>query len=167
MSEADSHNLSAVEHLTVGTVGAPGRRTFLLQGRQGAEVVTLKMEKAQVAALSAYLAKVLEDLPSPEDLPQDLELEAPDEPDWVVGTLGVTYDEVTDRVLLVAEEAVPDDEDGAVARFGATRAQIAALVIRGAQLVQAGRPSCPLCGYPLDPSGHACPRSNGHRPPAL
>ncbi len=167
MSEAGSHNLSAVERLTVGTVGPPGRRTFLLQGRQGMLLVTLKMEKAQVAALSTYLAKVLEDLPSPGDLPQDLELEEPDEPAWSIGTLGVTYDETTDRVLLVAEEAVPEGEDGAVARFGATREQIAALVIRGAQIVQAGRPACPLCGYPLDPDGHACPRANGHRPPAL
>lgn len=167
MSEADSHNLSSVERLTVGTVGPPGKRTFLLQGRQGNLVVTLKMEKTQVAALAAYLAKVIEDLPSPGDLPEDLDLEEPDEPAWAIGTLGVTYDELADRVLLVAEEAVAEDEDGAVARFGATREQIAALVLRGAQLVQAGRPPCPLCGYPLDPAGHACPRSNGHRPPAL
>jgi len=167
MSEADSHNLSSVDRLTVGTVGPPGRRIFLLQGRQGTLVVTLKMEKAQVAALSAYLAKVLEDLPSPDNLPEDLDLEESAEPAWAVGTLGVTYDELTDRVLLVAEEAVAEDEDAAVARFGATRDQIAALLIRGAQLVQAGRPPCPLCGYPLDPAGHACPRSNGHRPPAL
>jgi len=127
------------------------------------------MEKAQVAALSAYLAKVLEDLPSPDHLPEDLDLEDADEPSWAVGTLGVTYDELTDRVLLVAEEAVTEEEEeeAAVARFGATREQIAALVIRGAELVQAGRPPCPLCGYPLDPAGHACPRSNGHRPPAL
>ena len=30
-------------------------------------------------------------------------------------------------------------------------------------LVAAGRPPCPICGQPLDPDGHVCPRSNGHK----
>lgn len=30
-------------------------------------------------------------------------------------------------------------------------------------LVAAGRPPCPFCGGPLDPTGHVCPRSNGYR----
>jgi uncharacterized repeat protein (TIGR03847 family) len=54
-----------------------------------------------------------------------------------------------------------------VARLSATVEQVAALAIRGVQLVQSGRPPCPLCGYPLDPAGHACPRTNGNRPPGL
>jgi len=29
-------------------------------------------------------------------------------------------------------------------------------------VVAAGRPPCPLCGNPLDPEGHVCPRQNGH-----
>ena len=67
-----------------------------------------------------------------------------------------------------------DEEDmelllgrGATARFLATREQMAALAIRATRLVEAGRPPCPLCGYPLDPSGHQCPRTNGFRPPRL
>ncbi|MHB8593573.1 MAG: DUF3090 family protein, partial [Acidimicrobiales bacterium] len=44
--------------------------------------------------------------------------------------------------------------------------QAAAFAIRATSLVEAGRPPCPLCGLPLDPSGHQCPRTNGHRPPA-
>ena len=46
-----------------------------------------------------------------------------------------------------------------------TREQAAALAIRGTELVEAGRPPCPLCGYPLDARGHVCPRTNGNRPP--
>jgi uncharacterized repeat protein (TIGR03847 family) len=162
-----SYELFDVDRLTVGTVGPPGKRVFLLQARSAGQVVTLKIEKQQVAALSEYLAQILSDLPSPGDLPTDLELDEPAEPDWTVGALGVTYDEATDRVLLVAEEAVAEDEgEGEVARLAATREQVAALAIRGVALVEAGRPPCPLCGFPLDPSGHVCPRSNGHRPPA-
>ena len=32
----------------------------------------------------------------------------------------------------------------------------------GARVVASGRPPCPLCGQPLDPQGHICPRRNGH-----
>jgi hypothetical protein len=39
--------------------------------------------------------------------------------------------------------------------------------MRGATLVATGRAACPLCGYPLDPRGHVCPKTNGHRPPRL
>ncbi len=160
-----SHDMPNVDRITVGTVGPTGDRTFLLQAREDAEQVTLKLEKQQVAALAQYLGKLLSDLAGPGELPENLELEEPMEPDWVVGTLGLTYDEDTDRVLLVAEEAVPEGEEAELARFGATREQVAALAMRGTRLVEAGRPPCPLCGYPLDPRGHNCPRNNGHRPP--
>ena len=164
-----SYDLFDVDKLTVGTVGEPGHRLFLLQARHAGQVVTLKLEKAQVAALAQYLANLLEDLPRPAELPEDLELEEPAEPEWVIGTLGVSYDATVDRLLLVAGEAVADEEEeeGAEARFAVTREQVAALAIRGTRLVEAGRPPCPLCGYPLDASGHACPRTNGHRPPTL
>lgn len=165
---SDPGDLLPADRLTVGAVGPPGQRTFLLQGRRGSQVVTLKVEKTQVAALSQYLGRLLADLPEPGRLPEDLDLEDPSEPAWVVGSLGISYDEDGDRILLVAEEATEEEgEEGAEAKFGISREQAAALAIRGVQLVQAGRPPCPLCGYPLDPRGHACPRTNGHRPPRL
>lgn len=164
---SDSFDLEAVDRLTVGAVGPPGQRVFLLQARSGAETVTLKLEKTQVAALAEYLGELLEEVGRPGDLPTDLELEEPTEPSWVVGTLGVSYEEEGNNFVLVAEEAVAEDDVGAVARLSATVEQVAALAIRGVQLVQAGRPPCPLCGYPLDPAGHACPRTNGNRPPSL
>lgn len=176
MSMNESFDMIDVDRLTVGTVGPVGQRMFLLQAKAGPEVVTVKLEKQQVSALSQYLGQVLADLPQPGDLPGDLDLEEPAEPKWVVGVMGVTYDEPTDRVVLVAQEISStetgedegdDEEDGAVLRITATREQVAALAIRGTALVEAGRPACPLCGYPLDPSGHVCPRTNGHRAPTL
>ena len=164
---SESYDLPDVDKLTVGTVGEPGRRVFLLQARHGSQVVTLKLEKSQTAALGAYIARLLEDLPSTAVLPEDLELEEPLEPEWIIGSMGVAYDDVLDRLVLVAEEAVADDEEAARARFSLTREQVAALARRSTQLVEAGRPPCQLCGYPLDPAGHACPRTNGHRPPTI
>ena len=159
-------DLGDLDRFTVGTEGPVGRRVFLLQCRSGDTLLTLKAEKQQVAVLAEYLGRVLADLERPEGLPEELELEEPTEPHWVIGTLGVSYDEESDRVVLVAEELVAEDEEGDMARFNVTRAQAAAFAIRATSLVEAGRPPCPLCGLPLDPSGHRCPRTNGHRPPA-
>lgn len=158
--------LPAVDRIVVGTVGPPGQRVFLLQARQGPQLVTLKLEKVQVGELARRLAETFADLPEIDDSPLDDELlEEPVEPDFVVGALAVAFDEEADRLVLIAEELVPEGEEGSSARIGATRRQIAALIRAGADLVEAGRPPCPLCGYPLDPRGHVCPRSNGHGPP--
>ena len=159
-------DLGDLDRFTVGAEGPVGRRTFLVQCKSGDALVTLKAEKQQVSVLAEYLGRLLHDLDRPENLPVDLELEEPSEPHWVIGTLGVSYDDTLDRIVLVAEELVGEDEDGDMARFTVTRAQAAAFAVRATSLVESGRPPCPLCGGPLDPSGHLCPRTNGHRPPA-
>jgi uncharacterized repeat protein (TIGR03847 family) len=161
-------DLDDLDRITVGTIGEPGQRVFYLQARQGANVVSFKLEKQQVAALATYLQTLLADLPEAADegAITNMDLDQPVEQEWVIGSIGVTYDEAADRVLIVAEELVlEEDEVGSVARLSATRPQIAALAARGAELVVAGRPPCTLCGNPLDPRGHVCPRLNGHSRP--
>jgi uncharacterized repeat protein (TIGR03847 family) len=160
---SSSFEISDVDHLTTGAIGPPGQRVFYLQARQGVQVVTLRLEKAQVAALVAYLAGMLADMPPPGDLPSAMDLIEPVVAEWVVASLGVSYDEDVDRVIILAEELVEEGEEPARARITATREQVAALSMRGAEAVAAGRPPCPLCGQPLDPEGHTCPRLNGHR----
>ena len=161
----EAYDLSA-DRLCVGTVGPVGSRLFLLQVRQRDTVLTLKMEKLQVAAMAETLARVVKDQSRPGHLPDDQPLEEPAEPAWAVGTIGVSFDEAEDRVVLVIEELAAEGEMGAIARVSVTREQAAACTIQATRLVEAGRPPCPLCGSPLDPSGHECPRTNGHRPPA-
>ncbi len=172
--------IGSPERVTVGTVGPVGQRTFYLQARADQTLVTLKLEKQQVGALCQHLGRLLQDLARPGELPGDevLELEEFDEASFAVGALAVAYDAANDRVVLLAEEVVTDDDEsdeedesgeagatGSEARFALTREQAAALAIRGTALVEAGRPPCPLCGFPLDPRGHVCPRTNGHEPP--
>jgi len=161
---SSSFEIPEVDHLTTGAIGPPGQRIFYLQARHGEQVVSLRLEKAQVAALVAYLAGMLSDMPPPDEIPSTgMELIEPVVAEWVVGSLGVTYDEDADRVVILAEELVEEGEEGARVRISATREQIAALSVRGAEAVAAGRPPCPLCGQPLDAEGHTCPRLNGHR----
>jgi uncharacterized repeat protein (TIGR03847 family) len=172
---AASFDFPEPEVFTAGTVGTPGRRVFYLQARAGGGLVSLKCEKQQVSALAEYLEGILADLPPVEgaSLPATDFVE-PIAGDWAVGSLAVAWDEQADRVLLLAEELVLDDEgapvvgpvpeDAAVstARIRLTRAQAAAFVARAQELVTAGRPPCRICGRPLDPEGHVCPRGNGH-----
>lgn len=170
-----SFDLDDVNHFTAGAVGEPGRRVFLLQGGQGKQLVTIKLEKQQVAALSAYLGQLVAGLARPGHLPEDLDLRGPLEIAWIGGEISAVYEETSDRIVVTIVEAVTEDPDesasqvdtiGPAAIFRITREQAAAFAIRGMTLVESGRPPCPLCGHPIDPSGHACPRTNGNRPPA-
>jgi len=158
------HDLDSPEEFTVGTVGPVGQRVFLLQCRQGDQLLTVKVEKQQVAVLASYLARIVQEVGRPGVLPADITFRADQEPAWVVGTIGVSYDDQRSRVVVVVEE-IEGDEDSSVARISITLEQAAAFAVVATGLVEAGRPPCPLCGMPLDPSGHDCPRTNGHRPP--
>jgi uncharacterized repeat protein (TIGR03847 family) len=157
-----SFDLSAPDAFTAGAVGPPGRRVFYLQARDGELVVTLRCEKQQVAALAEYLAGLLDDLEPcvPDAAALEADLVEPVEEQWVVGPIGVAYDDRADVVIVVLEELVEDGFEGATVRLRLDRGQVAAFVAKGRQLIAAGRPPCRLCGLPIDPDGHPCPRMN-------
>ncbi|MBW3611301.1 MAG: DUF3090 family protein [Actinobacteria bacterium] len=171
---SSSFDLPEVDRFTAGALGPPGARVFYLQVGAGGQVLSLRLEKAQVAALAGYLAELLADLPTPapEEIPDPSELVEPVVAEWVVGQLGVAFDESRDRFVIRADEVVDDDEGAGVdvavaggsARFALTRPQVAGFVVQAAALVVAGRPPCPLCRRPLDPEGHMCVKTNGHKP---
>jgi uncharacterized repeat protein (TIGR03847 family) len=61
------------------------------------------------------------------------------------------------------DEDDDDDEDGPdLLRVRLTADAARSFVARARRIVASGRPPCPLCGAPLDPQGHICPRRNGH-----
>ena len=171
-------DLDPVTRLTADAVGEPGSRTFLLQAASGPQQVTLLVEKDQVRVLAERVIAWLPELAAeaPEDPGEvraaetaDLSLYEPVEPDFRVGQLALRYDPDRDRVVLVATELVPEREGEPVAearevRLWVTRAQLRVMARHGAQVVEQGRKPCPLCGNPLDPTGHVCPAQNGHRP---
>lgn len=169
---SESFDLDDVQHFTAGAVGEPGARTFYLQTAAGGPLVTLKCEKQQVAALAEHLTGVVADLPPAERPPASLELLEPVTPDWVLGMMSVAYDDTTDRIVMLAEEALdpstvdPDlpEPSPATLRVALTRGQVLAFIDHAAGLIEAGRPPCPLCGHPMGVD-HICPRANGHAPP--
>lgn len=167
----ENFEFTQADVVTVGTVGTPGRRVFLLQVVAADSLATLKLEKQQVAAMAAALVERLQDLPPAGDLPVELELRPPLEVAWAIGAMGLGYLDTLDRLVLDAVEAVDVDEEGTPTepqgrfRLLLTREQAQSLAIRSAHLLEAGRPPCPLCGHPLDPAGHTCPKKNGKHAP--
>lgn len=169
------YELNPVSHITTGAVGQPGKRVFYLQAVHDTEVVTLIVEKLQVEALAQSVTRLIDELyekypeltrAQPAYRPERMALRTPLDPAFRVGQLGLGYDADRDLLVLVAQEVTTEErgpEEAGVARLFATRAQMLELSEHGLSVVRQGRPTCGLCGQPMDPEGHFCPRSNGHK----
>ena len=165
------------DRFVVGTVGEPGQRTFYLQARSGSLLTSVTVEKTQMSVLADRLEELLDDVvrrsggdsPVPDSTPGKVDdlgpLDVPLEEEFRVGTLSLTWLGETDRVEIIATESTSEeDDDSPSMTVHLTGAQARSFVARTRAVVSAGRPPCPLCAQPLDPSGHICPRQNGfHR----
>jgi uncharacterized repeat protein (TIGR03847 family) len=161
------------EVFTADYVGEPGHRTFYLQIRTGSATSTLLAEKEQVAVLADKLRELLVLVDSSDTVlaatparNPALALSSPIEPDWRVGAMGLAYEEDADRILILVQQASEEEQDEsaeAEVRVAVRRDQARAFVLHALAVVAEGRPLCQLCGLPIDPSGHVCPASNGHR----
>ena len=184
------HGFDPPERFVAGTVGPPGQRTFFLQARAGAKLVSVALGKQQVQVLAERIDDLLDELMGndatrsviPAVAPLDLDdaepLEQPIEEEFRAGTMTLSWDASDERIVIevfpfneaavVAPDQVdedfqePEPEEVLVVRIPAGDAR--AFVKRAEQVVGAGRPSCPFCGNPIDPDGHLCVRANGfHR----
>jgi uncharacterized repeat protein (TIGR03847 family) len=211
------------DRFVAGTVGQPGSRTFYLQARRAGQVVSVVLEKVQVAVLAERLGVLLDELEARGITPPEAPLEAAvddqplDEPlneTFRATTLTLGWDGDNEQILVEAragddeeddDEADEDDDaedveagtvidlsaveglagsqagellaafEGALAeddedddegpdtlRVRLSAQDARGFVNRAMAVVAAGRLPCPLCGQPLDPQGHLCPRRNGH-----
>lgn len=149
------------DRVMVGVRGEVGNRLFLLQVREGRRLAIVKCEKIQLAALAEWIGQVIAELGRPGHLPDDLTLEPEYEADFAAGDIAVSLDEEAKAIDVTIESL----EEDSTLNLRLSREWAGALAIAITRLVEAGRPPCPLCGGPLDPKGHDCPRTNGHRPP--
>lgn len=168
-------DLRPITHITIDAIGQPGKRVFYLQGWQETRNVTLIVEKIQVQSLAVgleqFMSEVQQQFPeltdvSDEYIEDQMRIQPPVDPLFRVGELGLGYDSENDLVVLVAREAIAEDQDPEQAkavRFWCSRAQVRAMCRWGMQVASQGRPICPQCGEPMDPEGHFCPKRNGHK----
>lgn len=177
------------DRFVAGTVGVPGQRTFLLQAREGRRIVSVVLEKAQVAVLADRLARLLDELEdaglrlparpadgaSPGAPAAAAVLDEPLNEAFRAAALTLGWDAGAQRILIEARsEAAETDEELAelmddeaedgpdLFRVRLQPGDARAFADGALSVVNAGRPPCPLCGRPLDPQGHICPRRNGH-----
>jgi len=172
------------DRFVAGSVGQPGERTFYLQATSTGRVTSVILEKFQVSLLAERIDELLDEVlrrtgtagipaTAPVGLRDDGPLDLPLTEEFRVGAIALAWDSEDERVVIEAQEEseqpveplsddVPADGPG-VLRVRISPAAARAFAERALSLVAAGRPPCPLCGLPLDASGHVCPRQNGHR----
>lgn len=157
-----------VDVFTTGAVGVPGHRTFYLQARIGAVIVSVRCEKQQAAAIALYLRRALAHLPIVEGkvFREPMSLVEPDEEEFVLGSVGLEFNKSADQFTLVLREFDPPEEDvdvdddevdGPSIRISISRVQALAFCDQTDRVVAAGRPDCEFCGRPVDSEGHFCP----------
>src|SRR5438034_8731487 len=106
--------LDQVDRITADAVGEAGSRTFYLQARKDAQLVTLVVEKQQVQLLAASVVEILSRVGKetgqgpPEE---EMALEEPVAPEWRAGRLSIGYQDERDLLMLEADELLPEDED--------------------------------------------------------
>lgn len=175
------------ERFVVGTVGPPGQRTFFLQARSGRRLTSVSLEKQQVSVLAERLDDLLDEVEPAADVaahavsevpPDNEPLDTPIEDEFRVGSMSLAWD--PDRSVVVIEchdgevevEEMPGEQDVAVVEIpeGQTILRVVidpdsarAFASRCVRTLGGGRPACPFCGGPLDPTGHICPRANGYK----
>jgi uncharacterized repeat protein (TIGR03847 family) len=183
------HGFDPPERFVTGTVGPPGQRTFFLQARSGARLTSVSLEKQQVAVLAERIDQLLDEVMvgsptgsvipavAPLGLDDSEPLEQPIEEEFRAGTMTLSWDPKDERVVIEVfpfnEAAVvspdqldedleePEPEEVFLVRIDPGRAR--AFVKRAEAVLDAGRPTCPFCGDPIDPDGHLCVRANGFR----
>jgi uncharacterized repeat protein (TIGR03847 family) len=165
-----------VDDIGAGAFGDPGRRTFVIQARKGSAVLSVLVEKEQVQLLASEANQFLDKI-AEEDSEEPggsagtvVGAVTEDEPLFRARLIGIGYDPDRHLVLIELREDASDEDDdapppldeteGRIARLYATRSQVRAMARNGVAAVEAGRPRCQLCDFPMDPDGHICPRWN-------
>jgi uncharacterized repeat protein (TIGR03847 family) len=174
------HEFAWPDRVVVGTIGLPGARTFYLQVRAGTQIVSIALEKQQSALLAEKIDEILDQLitvegnpfsvptSTPIELVDNDQLEAVQE-QFRTGAMSLGWDPTTAQVVLEAypiTDVDADDYDESLDEDGATEPEMLlvrmpvgtarAFAKRTREIVGAGRPTCSLCGYPIDADGHIC-----------
>src|SRR5690348_3541676 len=167
------YELDPVDRITVAAVGEPGQRRFFLLATGSGRTLTLGCEKSQIQALVVRLHQMLEaqQIEPLESSPAGGSNDSPGEPEWQIGEMGLGYHEARRMFVLVASQASVGESteeteasDAPSVRFWLSPDQVVAFSKQAESVLTAGRPLCPRCGLPMDPSGHPCPVMNGARP---
>ena len=166
--------LGTLSRVEAKSVGEPGHRTFNLVLESAGPSCSVWLEKEQLFQLGVYLQEVIQSLSAEERERQGEPVESqwPGEGapiEFKAGEVMMSHDPAGHAFYLLAyerEDAEREDADSeeelASVSFWISVAQAEVLAQEALRICAAGRPRCFLCGLPINPEGHVCPRSNGH-----
>ncbi|GAP57583.1 hypothetical protein AHiyo1_04630 [Arthrobacter sp. Hiyo1] len=148
--------------------------------RAGTQIVTVALEKEQSALLAEKIDEILDQLitvegnpfsvptGTPVELVDNDQLESVEE-QFRTGAMSLGWDPTTAQIVLEAfpitdADADADDNDNDEDSANETEMLLVRMPVgtarafakRTREIVGAGRPTCPLCGYPIDADGHIC-----------
>ena len=119
------HGFDWPDRVVVGTIGEPGSRTFYLQAREGARMVSVALEKVQSAVLAEKIEQILDGLMAadgnpfsiPAETPMELvdndPLDQPVDPQFRTGIMSLGWDPSTAQLVIEAFPLVEADPDAA------------------------------------------------------
>lgn len=154
--------------LLAGATGQPGQRRFFISVGTPQSWVRAWVEKEQLQTLALALEEILSvearqaarDAQGTETSPEPLETP---QSEFSLGRLAVGFDKERQRLVVYLHgQDVADAGQEVLALVHATAGQAQDFSRQAQQVCAAGRPPCPLCGGPIETTGHICPRSNGH-----
>lgn len=172
------------ESFVAKAIVAGGRTDFQLQARTGGRVTSVAVDEGQLQVLAERITALLDEMRSrfgeqveiPDApsgvIPEEDFFDAPPEPTFRVGSMGLGWNPRTHRLIIEAHAETTDDFEvpdletdppGAppCLRVRLTGTQARDFATRATKIADFGPADCPFCNQPLNPLGHICPRSNG------
>ncbi len=158
------NEFTSVSGLRAESVGEPGKRTFRIVVDSASSSASIWLEKEQLFQLSMAIQQMIATLPKEREPeggpPTDREADALTRLEFKAAKLVLGHD--TGRGLFIIDAHDPEDDESATVRVWASVDQAKEFSQEALRVCASGRPLCPLCGRPIDASGHRCARVNGH-----
>ena len=155
-----------LSRLNAEAVGEPGQRTFRILADSDSSSAVLWLEKEHLYELALGIQQLIANLPENAGadayISNDREAPGLTRLEFKIGKLALGHDGNNGMFLIDAYDFDDANEEAATVRIWMDREQLEGFSDEALQVCASGRPICPLCDRPIDPSGHACPRVNGH-----
>jgi uncharacterized repeat protein (TIGR03847 family) len=161
------HNYGEVNLLSPVAVGTPGKRTFFLAVSREENWLRIWLEKQDLQALALGIRQLLI------SLPKDVLFSYPNvgtsatqmsaglpEAEYDLFELELSWQDNQVILNITVEVSGHRKQGQSALHLKPTVAKLKQFGEEAEQICAAGRPTCPLCGGPIDPTGHICPSRN-------
>jgi len=155
--------------LSAVAMGVPGKRTFFLIIGEEQDWVRVWLEKEHLEALGLAIEQFITNLPEEHlNFPRNAEqIILPDgfssrlpSAELEIEQISLGYDEDKVVISFIIHVVGPHKIDQAGLECRVTLSQLEQLGDEAKNICAAGRSRCKLCGRPIDPEGHICPKDN-------